>query len=165
MSQDLKKTNEVKIAGVFSQQQITPTFSKQVILINAKDTRDNQWKTADMEIYIKPDLLAQAGVGIGDTILLTGWLAFNFWNGRSFPRIVATSVQLIEKAQGGQQAQPTAGNVQDQQFNSPQQVPQAPQTPQTPGVQAPGMGGPQAPSIPQVPNVPQTPQAPQVPGM
>ena len=159
MSQDLKRTNEVKIAGVLSEQQVTATFKKQVILVNAKDTKDNQWKQAEMEIYIKPDLLAQTGAAVGDTILITGWLAFNFWNGRSFPRIVATEVQLIEKAgaqaQGGPAAAPAQAQA-PQNFNSPQYAGQVTGA-QPVGVPGAPVGGPQVPGVPGVPPVPGAP--------
>ena len=146
MTQDLTRTNEVSIYGTIGEQQVTQTFSKQVIFINSKDTKDNQWKQAEMEIYIKPDLMAQTGATFGDKVVLTGWLAFNFWNNRSFPRIVATNVTIVEK--GGQpaaQAQPAAMAQQPaQNFNQPQQV--APQ----PTAQAPA-------GIPSVPDVPPMP--------
>jgi len=151
MAQDLKRTNEVKIAGRLDQQQITATFSKQVLKINAKDTKDNQWKEAEIEIYIKPDLLTQSGAAIGDTILLEGWLAFNFWNGRSFPRIVATNVQVLEKAGAQQQSQT------QQQFNQPQMVAansaQAQVAPSNPS----NLTAPNGPTIPTIPNVPNIP--------
>jgi len=143
MSQDLKRTNEVKIAGKLAEQQITPTFTKQVLKINAKDTKANQWKEAEIEIYIKPDLLTQSGAVVGDTILAEGWLAFNFWNDRSFPRIVATNVQVLEKAgtqQQTQQAQPQS----NPQFNQPQVAGE------TPTVN-------DGPAIPDIPNVPPMP--------
>jgi len=149
MAQDLKRTNEVKIAGRLDQQQITATFSKQVLKINAKDTKDNQWKEAEIEVYIKPDLVAQTGAAIGDTILLEGWLAFNFWNGRSFPRIVATNVQVLEKAGAQQQAQAQAQTQSQQvqqnpQFNQPQVAGEAPVA----------NNGPMVPNIPDVPPMP-----------
>jgi len=148
MAQDLKRTNEVKIAGRLDQQQVTATFSKQVLKINAKDTKDNQWKEAEIEVYIKPDLTAQTGAAIGDTILLEGWLAFNFWNGRSFPRIVATSVQVLEKA--GAQQQPQT----QQQFNQPQMVAANPAQAQVAPSNPSNLTAPNGPTIPTIPNVP-----------
>ena len=139
MAQDLKRTNEVKIAGRLDQQQVTTTFSKQVLKINAKDTKDNQWKEAEIEIYIKPDLLTQSGAAIGDIILLEGWLAFNFWNDRSFPRIVATNVQILEKTGAPQQTQLQT----QQQFNQPQMVATNPAQTQI---------APNGPIIPTIPN-------------
>ena len=149
MSVDITKANEVKITGVLATEQVSATFSKQVLQINAKDTKDNQWKTATMEIYIKPDLTAQVGAQDGDKIYLEGWLAFNFWNGRSFPRIVATSIQVVEKG-GQQQAQQQAQQPQQsaQNYNAPQNVGPAP------------TGAPTAPTIPGVPGVPGVPGIP-----
>ena len=142
---DPKWTNEVKIAGVLGQQQVTPTFTKQVLIIRAKDTKDQQWKNAEIEIYIKPDLIQQSGAAVGDTILLNGWLAFNFWNDRSFPRIVATEIQVLEKANANaSQPQP-----QNTQFNQPQVAGEMPQ----PTTVAPDNG----PAIPDIPNVPPMP--------
>lgn len=128
---DPKRTNEVKIAGVISEQQVTPTFKKQVLKIRAKDTKDNQWKDAEIEIYIKPELYQQTGAAIGDTVLIEGWLAFNFWNGRSFPRIVVTSLQVLEKAQSQQQSNQSMtieNNFPD--INDIEQVSQTQQTSQ-----------------------------------
>ena len=144
MAQDLKRTNEVKVAGRLDQQQITATFSKQVLKINAKDTKDNQWKEAEIEVYIKPDLAAQTGAAIGDTVLIEGWLAFNFWNGRSFPRIVATNVQVLEKAGAQQQAQQAQQAQPNSQFNQPQVAGEAPVA----------NNGPAVPNVPDVPPMP-----------
>jgi len=144
---DPKWTNEVKIAGVLGQQQVTPTFTKQVLIIRAKDTKDQQWKNAEIEIYIKPDLIQQTGAAVGDTILVNGWLAFNFWNERSFPRIVATEIQILEKAGTQQQSQ----NNQNNQFNQPQVAGEMPQ-PSVNNV-APDNGL----AIPDIPNVPPMP--------
>ena len=139
MATDITKANEVKLTGVLGTQQISATFSKQVLYINAKDTKDNQWKQAEIEIYIKPDLNTQVGAQDGDKIYIEGWLAFNFWNGRSFPRIVATSVQVVEKA-GAQQNNQAPAAVQPTQpnYNAPQPAPQGgPQIPEVPGVPTP----------------------------
>jgi single-stranded DNA-binding protein len=153
MAIDTTKANEVKLTGVLGTQQISATFSKQVLYINAKDTKDNQWKQAEMEIYIKPDLNTQAGAQDGDKIYIEGWLAFNFWNGRSFPRIVVTSVQVIEKA-GAQQNNQAPAAVQPTQpnYNAPQPAP-ANTAPQAPQAAAP-QGGPQIPEVPGVPTPP-----------
>ena len=155
MAENRKSVNEVNIEGVLSTEQVSATFSKQVLLINAKDTKDNQWKEAKMEVYVKPELLNQVGAAEGDKIVVHGWLAFNFWNGRSFPRVVATSVELIEKganpaAQAQQPQQPQqAPNVNPMQ----QQGTMVPPQPQQP-VQQP------APNVPNVPNVPPMPGIP-----
>jgi len=160
MAQNTQNLNEVKLTGTLGTQQITPTFSKQVIYINAKDTKDNQWKQAEMEIYIKPEL--KNGAIDGDKVNITGWLAFNFWNGRSFPRIVVTAVEVVEKGQGaaaaGQPAQ--AGQAQAMQPSNP--AFNAPQTPQPQPTQAAQAAQP-AQAQPQMAGGPQIPQAPSIP--
>jgi hypothetical protein len=151
-TQTTQNLNEVKLTGTLGTQQITPTFSKQVLYINAKDTKDNQWKQAEMEIYIKPEL--KNGAIDGDKINITGWLAFNFWNDRSFPRIVVTSVEVIEKGQGAsvqttQSTQPT-----NPAFNAPQSPQTAQPTNPAPQPQMTGGGGPQIPQAPSIPTPP-----------
>ena len=146
---DKTKANVVKLTGVLGTEQITATFSKNVLLINAKDTKDNQWKQASFEIYIKPEIANAIGVQDGDKIYVEGWLAFNFWNNRSFPRIVATSVEIIEKAG----AQATAPQPQQSGFNQPQQA--APQPQSQPAYQPQQPAAPQAPAgIPTPPPIP-----------
>jgi len=130
---DPKKVNEVKIAGVISEQQVTPTFKKQVLKIRAKDTKDQQWKDAEIEVYIKPELYQRTGAAIGDTVLIEGWLAFNFWNDRSFPRIVVTKLEVLEKAQTQQTQQSNQSVIIENNFpdiNDIEQVPQASQAQQ-----------------------------------
>ena len=121
MNQNNFPVNEVKIQGIFDLKQITLTFQKQILLIKAKDTRDQQWKNAELEIYIKPDLITQNQINTGDTIIVEGWIAFNFSpSGMSFPRVVATNVIKVQSAQQNQASQQT-------QFNQPQQVVPQPQ--------------------------------------
>ena len=147
INQDPKYTNIIRIAGVFGLQQISDKFTKQVLYIRAKDTKDNQWKNAEIEIYIKPDLIHQYGVNEDDTILIDGWLAFNFWNDRSFPRLVVNDLRVLEKA-GAQPQQAQAGQTTAQptnpQFNQPTPVDNAPEIPV----------GPAAPEVPEVPMMP-----------
>ena len=141
MNQNNFPANEVKIQGIFDLKQITPTFQKQILLIRAKDTRDQQWKNAELEIYIKPDLLTQNQINSGDTIIVDGWIAFNFSpNGTSFPRVVATNVVKVQSAQQNQANQ----SNQQSQFNHPQQVAPQAQT-QSPSA---NVGIPEVPQMP-----------------
>jgi len=133
---DKTKANVVKLTGVLGTEQISATFSKNVLLINAKDTKDNQWKQASFEIYIKPEIANAIGVQDGDKIYVEGWLAFNFWNNRSFPRLVATSVEVIEKAGAQQQQTPQPQQQSNPQFNQPtavdNSIPNVPDVPPMP---------------------------------
>jgi len=109
-----KKVNEIKLTGVLSEQQVTPTFKKQVLLIDSKDMKDNQWKQGSFEVYIKQDIMQQSGINIGDTVVITGWLTFNFWNGNSFPKVIVTEVARFEDNQQPQYQ----NNNQNQQYQN-----------------------------------------------
>jgi len=108
----MNKVNEVILTGIYRTVQATPTFEKQVLVFASKD-RDGQWKDGELEMYLKPDLIQQFGVTVGDQIKIKGFMVFNFFTKQdgtqmSFPKIIATEIQEIEKAGAGSQpaAQP-----------------------------------------------------------
>jgi len=154
---DPKRINEVKIAGVISEQQVTPTFKKQVLKIRAKDTKDQQWKDAEIEIYIKPELYQRTGAAIGDTVLIEGWLAFNFWNDRSFPRIVVTNLEVLEKAQTQQTQELNQSMIIENNFPNINDIEQVPQVPQASQAQQQIQQSVNETVVPDIPDIPMPP--------
>jgi len=152
----MQKENSVVLTGTFKVEQVTPTFSKQVITFASKD-RDGQWREGDFETYIKPDLVASSGIQPGDTVKVKGFLVFNFFNKQdgttmSFPKLIVSEV--LEREQAGQAAgqQPAAAPVQPTQPTT-----MAPGVPPVPGA-APTAPAPQqaaqafgAPPVPPAP--------------
>ena len=154
----MNKVNEVTLTGTFKTEQVTAKFAKQMITFASKN-REQQWEDGDFEVYIKPDLVQQSGIVSGDTARLKGFMVFSFFTKAdgtkmSFPKLVVTEVQEIEKA-GAAGAQPQ----QPQGYTQP-----APgMAPSAPGMQDPNAGAfaaPQAPGMPPVPGM-----APSAPGM
>ncbi len=148
----MNKVNEVTLTGAFTLTNITDTFQKQEIVFGSKD-REGQWKDGGFECYIKPDLIAQAGVAAGDTVKVKGFMVFSFFTKAdgtqmSFPKIIVQEVLEVEKA-GQQQAYAQPAQAQPTQPTAMLNTGAPVQPPQ------PGMA-PTAPQVPQ-PGVPPTP--------
>lgn len=101
--------NEVVLTGTYKTVLVgANNFEKQVLAFNSKD-KEGQWKEGEFETYIKPDLAAQSGIAAGDQVRVKGFLVFNFFTKQdgtqmSFPKLIVTEVQEVEKAQAGAQA-------------------------------------------------------------
>jgi len=159
----MEKINAVNLSGIFKTEQVTPTFTKQILEMNSKD-RDGQWRPAHLDIYIKDDIKQAAGLQEGSEIKVKGWIAFNFASGgRAFPKVIVTEIEEVELASPDNQ-QPT-----QQQAGIPPMpgMPPQPMAPNTPPVQPldsmPGM--PPQPMAPNTPPVQPAPGIPTPPGM
>jgi len=153
----MQNQNEITISGTFVTEQVTATFTKQILKIPTKN-REGQQVEGDLDIYIKPELIQQWGIQDGAKVKLKGWIAFNFApNGRSFPKVLATEIKEVEAAgQPAAQPQPQAQpQVQQPQMQAVQQP--AMSAPQAPGVQPPAMGAPAQPQAPVAPSIPTPP--------
>lgn len=152
----MQKENSVVLTGTFKIEQVTPTFSKQLIAFASKD-REGNLKEGNFEIYIKPDLIQQSGVNPGDTVKVKGFMVFNFFTKQdgtqmSFPKLIVSEIVEKEVGQGtqantGQPAvqptQPTTmapagvppvpGQAPTAPVGQPQQDFQAPPVPPMPG--------------------------------
>jgi single-stranded DNA-binding protein len=146
--------NEVVLTGTYRTIKVSETFEKQVISFNSKD-REGQWKTGDFEAYVKPDVIQQSGVQVGDQVRVKGFLVFNFYNKpdgtqMSFPKLIVNEIQEVEKAGQAQ------GQAQGAAFAQPTQpAGYAATTPPVPGA------APTAPMAPQPGQAPGMPMAPQ----
>ena len=139
----MDRINDVTVTGIYRTEQVSPTFTKQILEMNSKD-RDGQWKPAQLDIYIKDDLKAASGIQEGMEAKLKGWIAFNFaTGGRSFPKIIVTEV--IEVAQPQYQNQAAAQAPQAGIPPVPGAAPMAPMAPQGTPVQPLPQGTPVAP--------------------
>lgn len=157
----MNKENSVTLTGTYRTEQVTATFEKTVLTFASKD-RDGAWKDGDLEMYLKPELVQQAGIVAGDTIKIKGFLVFNFFTKQdgttmTFPKIIATEVVEVEKAGAGNfqgnQAQPAAAQP-TQPAGYAAGVPPVPgSAPTAPGV-APQQGMPPAPGQPAAPMAP-----------
>jgi len=152
----MQNQNEITISGTFVTEQVTATFTKQILKIPTKN-REGQQVEGDLDIYIKPELVQQWGIQDGSKVKLKGWIAFNFApNGRSFPKVLATEIKEVEAAQPQPQPQ-----VQQPAMQAVQQP--AMSAPQAPGVQPPAMSAPQAMGAPAQPQAPVAPSIPAPP--
>lgn len=151
----MERVNEVTVTGIYKTEQVSATFTKQILEINSKD-RDGQWRPAQLDIYIKDDLKASSGIQEGMEAKLKGWIAFNFaTGGRSFPKVVVTDVLEAAQPQYQNQAAQTA---------QPVGIPPVPgAAPTAPIAAAPVQPLPAQPGQPiqQPAGVPVMPQAPQ----
>ncbi len=142
----MERINDVTVTGIYRTEQVSATFTKQILEINSKD-RDGQWKPAQLDIYIKDDLKASSAIQEGMEAKLKGWIAFNFaTGGRSFPKVIVTEVLEVAQPQyqNNQAAQsPQAGipPVPGAAPHAPMQAPQMVQ-PLPAGVQPAPMAAP-----------------------
>jgi len=152
----MQKVNDVVLTGTYVTEQITNSFTKQSIRFASKD-RDGNWKDGDFEIYIKPDLTQQSGIQPGDLIKAKGFIVFNFFTKQdgtqmTFPKMIATEILEVEKADGQPATQPTQPQAMMNTGNTmtPPQPGNAPQAPQ-PQMQDPNQafGAPPVPPMPQ----------------
>jgi hypothetical protein len=152
----MQNTNEVILTGTFRTEQVTPTFEKQILTFASKN-REQQWEDGDLDIYIKPEVIQQSGVNSGDKIKAKGFMVFSFFTKQdgtkmTFPKMIVTEIQEIEKAGAGDQQsfQNQAAPIQPTQPTGyaagvppvPGQAPTAPVAPQggvPPMPPAPGM--------------------------
>jgi len=153
----MNKVNEVTLTGTFKTEQVTAKFAKQLITFASKN-RDQQWEDGDFEVYIKPDLVQQSGIVSGDTARLKGFMVFSFFTKAdgtkmSFPKLVVTEVQEIEKAGAAGAQQP-----QVQTYAAP--TPPAFAAPTAPGMVDPATQQYAAPQAPTAPGMPQAPTMP-----
>ena len=144
----MQKENTLVLTGIYKEEQVTPTFSKQVLEFDSKD-RDGNWKPGTFEIYINQDLIQSSGIQTGDTVKLSGFMVFSFYTKAdgttmTFPKMIVTEVREREAAGAGQQPAP--------QPTQPTGYAQG--VPPTPGA---------APTAPQMGGVPPVPPAPGVP--
>ena len=149
----MEKENTVILTGTYTTVQATPTFTKQVLQMNAKD-RNGQWQVGEVDVYIKDELVQ--GFTEGFTLKIKGFLTFNFWNGRSFPKVIVTEILAFEPAQ----QQNVQAQTQQPQMQQPAGVPPMPgtqpvQTQQPVQQQTPAPQG----------GIPTPPPMPGVPGM
>jgi hypothetical protein len=154
----MQKTNEITLTGTFKTEQVTPTFTKQLISFASKD-RDGNWKDGDFEIYVKPDLVTQSGIQNGDLVKLKGFMVFNFFTKTdgtqmTFPKMIVGEVLEREVQQAGAQ-QPQTAVAQPTQPTT-----MAPTMPPMPGAAPQAPQAPQAPAMPQMGGVPPVPPAP-----
>ena len=158
----MQNGNDVVLTGIIVEEVISSTFTKTAIAFNGKD-KDGTWKQGTLESWIKPELMTNSGAQVGDTIRAKGFLTFNFWNDKSFPKFIVTEIQEVEKAQAGAQPQVAVQPTQPQGYAAGQPpVPGA--APQAPQPAAQAFAAPQVPQAPGMPPVP--PIVPgQVPGM
>jgi hypothetical protein len=146
----MQNTNEIILTGTYKTEQVTPTFEKQVLTFASKN-REQQWEDGDFDIYIKPEIVQQSGVTPGDKIKAKGFTVFNFAtkaNGdrMTFPKMIVTEIQEIEKAGAGASVQPTPAQPT-------QPVGYAANVPPVPGAAPTAPTAPQA-GVPPVPPVP-----------
>jgi len=147
----MQKENSIVLTGIYNEEQVTPTFKKQVLTFASKD-RDGNWKDGNFECYIKPDLVQQSGIQPGETVKVAGFMVFNFFtksdgSTMEFPKMIVTEVRERE-AVGGQQ--PQVAPVQPTQPTGyAQSVPPAPGAAPTAPV-APQVGG--VPPVPPMPS-------------
>lgn len=151
----MNKVNEVTLTGIITEQKISETFTKQAISFDSKD-KDGTWKQGSLESYIKPEILTNSGAQVGDTVRAKGFIVFNFWNDKSFPKFIVNEIQEVEKAQAGAQAYAQPAQPQGYAQTAPQ--PGAAPT-------APGAYAQPAPGAPVAPQAPAMPVPGQVPGM
>ena len=146
----MQKENSIVLTGTYKEEQVTPTFKKQVLTFASKD-RDGNWKDGDFECYIKPELVQSSGIQPGDTMKIAGFMVFNFFTKSdgttlTFPKMIVTEVREREAAGAGQYQQ-------TQMVQPTQPTGYAQGVPPTPGG---------APAAPQVGGMPPMPPAPGV---
>lgn len=158
----MARINEVSITGIFRTEQVSPTFTKQILEVNSKD-RDGQWRPAQLDIYIKDDLKASSGIQEGLEMTIKGWIAFNFASGgRSFPKVIVTEISNVGQPQFQNQAAPTTQNAAGIP-PVPGAAPVAPGQPTAPVNPLPNQAS--QPVAPVAPVAPTAPVAPAVPGV
>ena len=129
----MQRENNVVLTGIFKTEQMSPTFTKQMIVFSSKD-RDGNWRDGEFDIYIKPDIILAKDIQPGDVIKVKGFIVFNFFTKQdgtvmSFPKLLVSEVLDIEKIGSG------SGNSSTSQapnVNISQPSVMAPQVPPTP---------------------------------